>query len=159
MRYLQIISVKDRLQSWLVFGILSCFLIVAFLWHPNDHGIVICYFRALTGLPCPGCGITRSLCAIAKGNVFQSFEYHIFGPLVFLTILGFWIRSIFELIYHKTVIILLSERIKRRLIPAVIIFLCIFWIARVGYTLAHQTPDSEFKHSYLSQFFSHHSGK
>ncbi|MFB3894754.1 MAG: DUF2752 domain-containing protein [bacterium] len=156
MRFIKIIPVQDRVQSWIVFGILSVFLLVAFVWQPSDNGMTLCYFRNITGLPCPGCGITRSLCAMAKGNIFRSFEYHIFGPLVFLIAIGFWIRSIFELIYRKTVIILLPERIKRKLIPAFIICLCLFWIARIGYTLSHQTPDSEFKHSLISHFFTHH---
>jgi hypothetical protein len=157
MRYFQIVPAKDRVQSWIVFGILSAFFVAAFIWQPSDNGIILCYFRALTGLPCPGCGLTRSLCAIAKGGMLRSFQYHIFGPLVFLIAVGFWGRAIAELIYHKTVTILISERIKRRLIPLFIIFLCLFWCFRIGYTLTHQTPESGFKQSLIYQFFTHHS--
>jgi hypothetical protein len=157
MKYILVHPVNDRGQSWIVFGILSIFLIVAYLWLPSDNGIILCYFRNLTGLPCPGCGITRSLCAIAKGELLQSFQYHIFGPLVFLIAVGFWVRAIIEIKYHKTVTILISDRIKRKLIPALIIFICLFWSFRIGYTISHQTPNSEFKQSLLHRLFTHHS--
>jgi len=157
MKLIQVQSVKDRNQSWIIFGILSAVLLVAFFWQPSDNGIILCYFRGLTGLPCPGCGLTRSLCAIAKGELLQSFQYHIFGPLVFLIAVGFWVRAIAELIYHKTVILVLSEKTKRRMIPALIIFLCLFWSFRIGYALTHQTPDTKSDHSFVYYLFTHHS--
>ena len=33
-----------------------------------------CLFRGLTGLPCPGCGITTSLLALARGDVQASWS-------------------------------------------------------------------------------------
>lgn len=157
MKYIQIQPVKDRSQSWIVFGVLSLFLLVSFFWQPSDNGIILCYFRSLTGLPCPGCGLTRSLCAVAKGQIIHSFQCHIFGPLVFLIAIVFWVRAIAELIYHKTVTIVLTEKTKQRLIPAVIIFLCLFWCFRITYTLTHQTPDTGFKQSFVYHLFPHHS--
>lgn len=35
---------------------------------------VACLFRGLTGLPCPGCGITTSLLALARGDVQASWS-------------------------------------------------------------------------------------
>jgi len=45
-----------------------------------------CTFKLVTGLPCPGCGLTRSLVAAAHGNWRQSVTYHRMGP-VFLILL------------------------------------------------------------------------
>jgi hypothetical protein len=42
-------------------------------------GIQICFFRYLTGLPCPGCGLTRSLSCILHGDFARGYEYHPFG--------------------------------------------------------------------------------
>jgi hypothetical protein len=44
---------------------------------------VVCGFRRLTGHPCPGCGLTRSLVFLAHGEVASSFQAHPLGPLVF----------------------------------------------------------------------------
>lgn len=36
----------------------------------------------LTGFPCPGCGITKSLVYFYEGDLYKSFSYHILGPFV-----------------------------------------------------------------------------
>lgn len=48
-----------------------------------EHGPILCPFRAVTGLPCPGCGLTRSWVYGAHGEWAQSFSSHPFGlPLL-----------------------------------------------------------------------------
>jgi hypothetical protein len=44
----------------------------------------VCPFRALTGLPCPTCGVTRSLLALAAGHPGTAISY---SPLAVATIL------------------------------------------------------------------------
>ena len=44
----------------------------------------ICPFKMITGFPCPGCGITKSLIFLYEGNFVKSIYYHLFGPLTFL---------------------------------------------------------------------------
>ncbi len=53
----------------------------AFLISPDhvEDGPVICPFRRLTGLPCPGCGLTRSWVYLAHGQWHDGFTAHPFG--------------------------------------------------------------------------------
>jgi hypothetical protein len=44
-------------------------------------GVVACPLRALTGVPCPGCGLTRAMFALAAGDPAGAFRHH---PLVVL---------------------------------------------------------------------------
>ena len=44
----------------------------------------LCPFKMLTGFPCPGCGITKSLIFFYEGDFLKSIYYHIFGPFTVL---------------------------------------------------------------------------
>jgi hypothetical protein len=59
-------------------GALALVLLTAAL-PSQGAGIQICFFKYLTGLPCPGCGLTRSFSCILHGNFARAYEYHPFG--------------------------------------------------------------------------------
>ena len=43
---------------------------MVFFFNPSTHGFYpVCIFHALTGLNCPGCGMTRALYALLHGNL------------------------------------------------------------------------------------------
>ena len=44
---------------------------------------VLCTFRRLTGLECPGCGLTRSFTFMAHGSIGGAFEANLLGPVLF----------------------------------------------------------------------------
>ncbi len=61
-----------------------------------EDGPVICPFRRLTGLPCPGCGLTRSWVYLAHGWWRESFLAHPFGWVAVVAVLvlaGFVVRA------------------------------------------------------------------
>ena len=41
-----------------------------------------CFFKSVYGVPCPGCGMTRALLALACGDVALAFSFHPLVPLV-----------------------------------------------------------------------------
>ena len=41
-----------------------------------------CMIRRLTGIPCPGCGMSRAVYNIFKGNVAEAFRFHPLFPLI-----------------------------------------------------------------------------
>ena len=61
---------------------------------PDGNYFTICLFKNITGLPCPGCGLTHSFCALGKGDFGAAFGYNLLGPPLFLFLLVLWIRSI-----------------------------------------------------------------
>ena len=50
-----------------------------------------CPILALTGIPCPTCGMTRAFTALARGQLDQAIAYHLFSPLIFF---GFVIAAL-----------------------------------------------------------------
>ena len=44
-----------------------------------------CYFKAYTGINCPGCGMQRSIIELLKGNIWESIKFYPgLLPLLFL---------------------------------------------------------------------------
>lgn len=62
------------------------------------HGkiAIACVFYEITGLYCPGCGITRSILSLIDGNIYQAFRYN---PIIFIDIPLIMITSIIDFIY------------------------------------------------------------
>jgi hypothetical protein len=69
-------------------GVGAATLLASFLYAPwSQTGPVLCPFRLATGLPCPGCGLTRSFCACAHGHWNDAIAAHLFGPILFAVLL------------------------------------------------------------------------
>jgi Protein of unknown function (DUF2752) len=83
-------SAAVRRRAWLVLLGLSAVFATSALWRPSDNGLVLCPFRALTGYPCPGCGMTRAFSAIAHGDLWRALRYNPLSPFLFLALIVVW---------------------------------------------------------------------
>lgn len=50
-------------------------------WTPTEDGPTICPFALATGSACPGCGMTRAMGYLARGDLASALTFH---PLVIL---------------------------------------------------------------------------
>jgi hypothetical protein len=50
-------------------------------WSPTEDGATICPFALATGSACPGCGMTRAMGFLVRGDLGSALAFH---PLVFL---------------------------------------------------------------------------
>jgi hypothetical protein len=91
----------------------------------------VCMFHALTGLPCPGCGLTRSFVCLAHGRLFDSLRYHPLGPALFAFISATIIYACAERLFPG-LRLAPSDRF-RRIAPfiAIAVFLAA-WAARLA---------------------------
>ena len=75
-----------------------------------------CFFYALTGFECPGCGTSRALHSLAHGHLIEAFGYN---PILFLAI--------------PTIIVLLFSKKARRSVAlpvVVLIVILLYWVIR-----------------------------
>ncbi len=82
-----------RRRAWLVWLGLSAIFVTSALWRPTDDGIVLCPLRALTGYPCPGCGMTRAFSAIAHGELWRAVRYNPLSPVLFMAGVIVWVGA------------------------------------------------------------------
>lgn len=80
-------NIQTRRKIYGIIGALITLIVPFFLMldNHNDHletDQSFCPFKMLTGFPCPGCGITKSLVYFYQGDLYKSISYHILGPFV-----------------------------------------------------------------------------
>ncbi len=79
-------SMAERVTALVLAGTAGLALVIASLWPVSsvNAGPSMCVFMNATGLPCPGCGMTRSWVHLAHGDVGAAFSFNHFGPLLML---------------------------------------------------------------------------
>jgi hypothetical protein len=64
-------------------------------WNPNARsGPVLCPFRRCTGVACPGCGLTRALGALVRGNLDTALRLHPLVLLVAVDAFALWVAAL-----------------------------------------------------------------
>jgi hypothetical protein len=83
---------RAPLLLWLGAGAAAVALFLAAGWVglPSGAGFTVCAFRRLTGIPCPGCGLTRAMAALARGELLLALHFHPFAPLVLAQAGALW---------------------------------------------------------------------
>lgn len=100
-------------------------LLITYLYLGNKFHIYIdCPIKKITGLYCPGCGITRMLLSILQLDVYQAFRYN---PLLFIC-LPFFVFFIIESIISKKEP--LYNKIPTKIWVMIIIMFIIYGILR-----------------------------
>lgn len=67
-------KLRNLIVFWAQIGILVIIYVLVF--KITGHGIP-CIFRTITGLECPGCGMTRAISALASGHFKEAVSYNI----------------------------------------------------------------------------------
>ena len=98
----------------------------------------LCPFYNITGLPCPGCGLTRAFVSLGHGQWLQSLHWHPLGWLIALVLACLWVRNgVYWL--RGTLLWSMSAEANRRLTWVGVVGLVVFSAGRIGWlTLHHQ---------------------
>ncbi len=107
--------------------------IVAAHWlaHSHQTSPLICPFHWLTGLPCPGCGLTRSFVAIARGDWPGAIGYHPFGPLLFGALLGLGLQWAVELWARRRLVWPIGRSLRQAIGRGLLILGLVWYSARL----------------------------
>lgn len=70
-------------------------------WFALEELPVACAFRRATGLPCPGCGLTRAWAALGRGAVGESLGHHRLGWLVMAYVAAQFVRHVVWLAWPR----------------------------------------------------------
>lgn len=101
-------------------------LVVARVWPVQSvvSGDPTCLLRLMTGLPCPGCGLTRSWVHVAHGDLLTAFEYNLFGPVSMAMAAGIVVWTVVSYVRRRP-----PQRLLDRLDPRLLLVVFGLWMA------------------------------
>ena len=92
----------------------------------------VCPIFHITGIPCPGCGLSRAIMLLLRGDLRGSLRYHAFAPIFLLTIVAVILASILPGSITEPVVSKAEElEGKTRLTTIILIGLMLYWLARL----------------------------
>ncbi|PHS36141.1 MAG: hypothetical protein COA82_02370 [Alkaliphilus sp.] len=119
---------KKKISNSIAFVTVFCGYYV--LLHFFDSG-TLCFSKNVTGIPCPGCGLTRAFESLIKGDVKSAFYYHpLFAFIPITAVLAVLLR------FSK------SEKIKKN-VNYVLCFIIFLFVMLFLIRLVLYFPDIE----------------
>ncbi len=131
-----------------IYGIIGAFitlLVPFFLLLVNQDKSIetaqsLCPLKMLTGFPCAGCGITKSMIFFYQGDLQRSLYYHILGPVLILFCVAIIVLLSVELIFKKELLAKLPFKTSK-VGYGLIVFLTIFYFLRIVYFVKNNSID------------------
>ena len=119
---------RDRKLTFALVGAAGLHITLVSLSLPSWE----CPFFRVTGVPCPGCGLSRATTLLLKGDLAGSLRFHAFAPIFLLAIVALFL----SILLPKSMVqsaISSAERIERKTGLTVLILggLILYWLARL----------------------------
>jgi len=91
-----------------------------------------CAFHQVTGLPCPGCGLTRGVCELMGGHWSLAIEQHAFAPVAAVAIFLLIAGSVVPNPVHRRLVRIVSEVERKTCVSQIaLLLLWAYWISQV----------------------------
>ena len=81
--------------------------------------------------------MSRSLYELSQFNILQSFEMHLFGPVIYLLAVILFVKISVELITGSTLKFEIKSKVIKRTFVAIGVIWIIYWLARMGLEIIH----------------------
>ena len=136
-----------------IYGIIGAFITLMLpffliLFNQNTHletDQSLCPLKMISGFPCPGCGITKSLVYFYEGDLQKSLYYHILGPFVIAFCMVTIVVLSTELITKKEYFNNLL--FNKKLAYGLAIFLATYHFIRILYYINNNSMDAILQQS------------
>ncbi len=124
---------SERRVAWIVLVCLSTIFAISMIWRPPDEPILIlCPFRSLTGLLCPGCGMTRAFCALGHGELRRAIHFNALSPFLYLALIAVWVgaaASVLNLSRIRNAVLRLKPSPSFSI--AILALVLVWWVVRL----------------------------
>ena len=119
-------------RDWALWAPAAAALALSFVWRPSGlPNVAVCPFHRLTGLPCPGCGLTHSFCAISHAGFAAAWAYNPFGYIFYGIAVILLLRPVLRRHYESSERLILQPRVVSIGVPALVGAMWIFGVLRM----------------------------
>ena len=116
-------------------------LLLALLTPPHGTGFTVCCLESATGIPCPGCGLTRSLSCGLRGMFAESWHYHPMGFLVLAMFVTIAAASVMQGLRNYLISLIESKaRLFNVLYLGFVVTFVVFGLLRAMVRFGHLLP-------------------
>jgi hypothetical protein len=132
----------ERRAAWIRVVFFGCALVgAAVIGHVVTlPEFSLCTFQNLWGRPCPGCGMTRSIANVARGDLLASLRFHPLGlPLFAASVFGF-LGGLLHLVRGRDPFWEFVERRGTWLAIGLLVSMIGLWVVR-GFVVPEWSPD------------------
>jgi hypothetical protein len=119
---------EDRRMGWGVIGISA----LHFGLNAAGFPAFQCPFLAVTGVPCPGCGLSRGVMALGQGDWRTSLTYHAFALPILVGLLLVGVVSFLPRPFHtQTRSIIAKWESQTGFVAILLLALVFYWLVRL----------------------------
>ena len=120
----------------------------------GGDGSTTCLLRSATGLPCATCGMTRSFCAIGRGDLGAAFAQHPLGPVLYGFFALVMLRSAAVAVTGRQVV-RWSGRVLLWMGAALAAAILVLWVVHLGQMIGNGEAAEAWRASALGQLIEH----
>ncbi len=91
---------NDRMERFAGTAVLFIILVSMYCLPPELLNLEVCPFKLMYNVPCPLCGISRSMYHTARGNIALAYSFHPAGIFLFFTLLSAFPVLLFSPLYN-----------------------------------------------------------
>ena len=107
---------SDRNKYLLIFGLSFVGILwIGFSLHYMDAGLSVCYIKNIWGIPCPSCGSTRAILALAGGDIQASLSINPLGIFMLLSLLILPVWGLVDQIKGSTSMISFLTKVEQNI--------------------------------------------
>jgi hypothetical protein len=95
---------RNKLYVFLSSACTAGYIWLILTFHRNSSGIIepgVCLFKRITTIPCPSCGITRSILCLLNGDFTGALYWNPFGAILAMALIIIPIWICYDLVGHK----------------------------------------------------------
>jgi hypothetical protein len=126
-------SERPTARAWISAGglLLTGALFLAHWLPPDDPRLVLCFVRRVFHVACPGCGLIRSLAALARGDLTLALAMHPLGPIFVAEATLLWSAWGFSLASRDTSLDAVHRSLNKVLVADATLLVAV-WLVRLS---------------------------